>query len=245
MTAAPDLSLIIPAFEEARLLPRLLASVDAARARYRGGAAAIEVIVSDNGSTDATVAIAAAAGCRIARVAKRRIGAVRNGGAAIARGRTLAFADADLVLHPDVFGVIDETLSSGVYLGGASGWRFERSSLGLAATRLLVRALVTLPLRVDGGVVFCTREAFDGVGGYDEELDVAEDVEFLRRLRAYGKARGLRMRIDSAAPALVSTRKWDEHGDWHMFRMPLWPLLQRRSLREIVDAYWYPVRRQL
>jgi hypothetical protein len=41
----------------------------------------------------------------------------------------------------------------------------------------------------------------------------------------------------------VSTRKWDEHGDWHMFLMPFWPLVRRRSLRQIVDEYWYAEKR--
>ena len=237
---APDLSLIIPAFEEARLLPRLLASVERARAHYAG---ALEVIVADNGSTDATVAIAGAAGCRVARVAKRRIGAVRNGGAAVARGALLAFADADLVLHPGTFAAIDACMKSGAYVGGATGWRFERSSFGLAATRLLVKCLVTVPFRVEGGVVFCAREAFEAIGGYNEDRDIAEDVEFFRAMRAWGRKRGLRTRLGTPAPATISTRKFDQHGDWHMFRMPLWPVLQRRSTRQIVDAYWYPERR--
>jgi hypothetical protein len=41
----------------------------------------------------------------------------------------------------------------------------------------------------------------------------------------------------------VSTRKWDEHGDWHLFTMPLWPVLKWKSLRRIVDDYWYPDKR--
>lgn len=50
---APRISLVIPAFNEEHYLPRLLDTIDAARARYREGAEAIEVIVADNGSTDA------------------------------------------------------------------------------------------------------------------------------------------------------------------------------------------------
>ena len=52
-----------------------------------------------------------------------------------------------------VWNFLLQMLSSGAYVGGASGWCFERSSLGLAATRFLVRALVTRPLGVDGGGV--------------------------------------------------------------------------------------------
>lgn len=82
----PRFSLVIPAFNEARYLPRLLDSVDQARHAYRGGPAEVEVIVADNMSTDDTAAIAAARGCKVTSVTKRVIGAVRNGGAAVATG---------------------------------------------------------------------------------------------------------------------------------------------------------------
>jgi len=59
----PRFSLIIPAYNEERLLERLLDSVDAARTAY-GRGDAIEVIVADNASTDRTAVIAATRGCR-------------------------------------------------------------------------------------------------------------------------------------------------------------------------------------
>ncbi|MBI3983139.1 MAG: glycosyltransferase [Gemmatimonadetes bacterium] len=52
--ARPRFSLIIPARNEEAYLPHLLDTVDAARSRYQAGPDAVEVIVSDNGSTDAT-----------------------------------------------------------------------------------------------------------------------------------------------------------------------------------------------
>ncbi len=241
---APRISLVVPAYNEEKLLPHLLESVRGARERFRGGPDAVEVIVADNASTDGTAEIARAAGCRVARVEKRRIAAARNGGAAIARGEVLAFVDADLVIHPETFNAIDEALRSGECVAGATGWKFERNSLGLAMTRILVRGLVTWTLGIEGGVVFCRRDAYDAVGGYNEGMEVAEDIAFLRALRAYGKPRGLRVVLGTPpAIATVSTRKFDEHGDWHMFTMTLWPLLKRKSFRRIVDEYWYPDKR--
>src|SRR5688572_31260913 len=102
----PRLSLVVPAWNEAERLPRLLDSIDAARARWReagGRDSDIEIIVADDGSTDATAAIAAARGARVAPAGKRLIAGARNAGAAVARGELLAFVDADSVLHPDVF----------------------------------------------------------------------------------------------------------------------------------------------
>ena len=104
-------SLVIPAYNEAVLLPALLDSVDAARERYRGGRDSIEVIVADNASSDATAAIATARGCRVAPVEKRLIAAARNGGAAVAQGEIICFIDADSRIHAETFG------SSAVFVG--------------------------------------------------------------------------------------------------------------------------------
>lgn len=52
--------MVIPACNEKARLPRLLDSAAIARGRYRGGANAIEIIVADNASTDATARIARA-----------------------------------------------------------------------------------------------------------------------------------------------------------------------------------------
>src|SRR5205085_10586284 len=76
--AARVISLVIPAYNEARLLPRLLDSVDAPKLRYDGG---VQVIVADNSSTDATATLALRRGCDLTRVEKRCIAAARNGGA--------------------------------------------------------------------------------------------------------------------------------------------------------------------
>jgi len=244
MNEMPQISLIIPAFDEEKLLPRLLESARIARERFHGGSDAIEVIVSDNASTDRTAEIARAAGCRVARVEKRRIGATRNGGAAIARGRILGFVDADTDVHPETFNAIDAVMATGRFAGGATGWEFERNSPGLAATRFVVGKVVTGLLRIEGGVVFCSRAAFDAIGGYNDTKDIAEDVEFFRAVRAYGKRNGLSMKMGTPeAKATVCTRKFDEHGDWHMFYMAWWPLLKWKSFRKIVDEYWYPPQR--
>ncbi len=53
------ISLVVPCHNEAALLPRLLDTVDRARDRFHADREAVEVIVADNGSTDATAEIAA------------------------------------------------------------------------------------------------------------------------------------------------------------------------------------------
>lgn len=238
----PRISLVVPAYNEEKLLPRLLDSVDLARARYSGGPAAVEVVVADNASTDATAEIAGSRGCRVARVEKRAIAAARNGGAAIASGEILCFLDADSEIHPDTFDVVRRTLETGRFVGGATGVRFERWSLGLATT-FAVMMPVVWATRMDTGVVFCRLDDFRAVGGYDESRLFAEDVVFLLALRRLGKSRGQRLARPRGAKALTSARKFEKHGQWHYLTTGLAVAL--RSLRsprvadEFARRYWY------
>jgi glycosyltransferase involved in cell wall biosynthesis len=79
----PKISLVIPAWNEAAYLPRLLDTVDTARSHYRHGPEQVEVIVADDDSTDETPKIAQARGCHVEHVSKRLIAAARNCGAGV------------------------------------------------------------------------------------------------------------------------------------------------------------------
>ena len=241
----PDLirfSLVIPAHNEERLLPRLLDSVEVARERWRHGPGAIEVIVADNLSTDCTATVAEKRGCRVVRVEERRIASVRNGGAAVAEGEILCFVDADSEVHPDTFDAIEDSLATGGVVAGATGVRMERWSLGIAVTWALFMPMVWLT-RMDTGVVFCRKDDFVAIGGYDERRFFAEDVQLLWDLRRVGRKRKQRLTRLRTVKALGSTRKFDLHGDWHYFS-DLFGLVPKmlwspRASNEFADKYWY------
>jgi glycosyltransferase involved in cell wall biosynthesis len=235
-------SLVIPAHNEELLLPRLLDSVFAARARWRQGPSAIEVIVADNVSTDRTATIAKERGCRVVEVEERRIASVRNGGAAVAEGEILCFVDADSEIHPETFNAIEDSSASGRVVAGATGVWMERWSLGIAMTWALFMPLVWLT-RMDTGVVFCRKEDFVTIGGYDERRFFGEDVQLLWDLRRIGRKRKQRLTRLRTVKALGSTRKFDVHGDWHYFS-DLFGLLPKmlwspRASSEFADKYWY------
>lgn len=240
--APPTFSLVIPAYNEEALLPRLLATVQAARERYAGGAERIEVIVADNASTDRTAEIAREHGCLVAQVEKRAIAAARNGGAAMARGDILCFTDADGRVHAETFNVIQRTMDTGRYIAGATGVELERLSPGIAAAYVILMPLVW-SLGMDTGVVFTRREDWEAVGGYNEERLFAEDVQFLLDLKRRGKKRGQRLARPRGAKAIASARKWDSHGDWHypvmLAKAPFQMLFSKRKFDAWVQSYWY------
>jgi len=238
---APRISLVVPAYNEAQSLPALFESIDVARARYAGGAAGIEVVVADNASTDSTAALARAAGCRVVHVAKRSIAAARNGGAAAARGRVVAFVDADSRIHPDTFDAIDRTLTDRAVVG-VTGVRMSRSSLGIRVSTSVIDAISRIN-RVGTGVVFCRRADWVAVGGYDESRLFGEDLQFLVALKRLGRARGQRFARARNAVAISSARKFDRHGDWHIFtalaRSARWWLTDRAAIERFARRYWY------
>lgn len=241
-TSPIDISLVIPAYNEEVLLPRLLATVQAARERYVNGADRIEVIVADNASTDRTAEVARAHGCRVAPVEKRAIAASRNGGAAIARGEIVCFTDADGQIHPDTFNVVKRTMDTGKCIAGATGSRLERMSPGIAMAYVILMPLVWT-MGMDTGVVFTRLEDWKAVGGYNEGRKYAEDVEFLWDLKRLGRKRGQRLKRPRGAKTIVSTRKWDSHGEWHypiaFAKAPFQMLFARKKFDAWVNDYWY------
>jgi len=236
------ISLVVPAFNEASLLPRLLETIAAARARYRYGPGAVQVIVADNGSTDDTVVIAERSGCEVVGVERRRIANVRNGGAALAQGEILSFVDADSEVHPETFNAIEDALAIGRVVAGATGVRLARMSPGIAVTYALFMPFVWA-MRMDTGVVFCRRDDFESVGGYNEQRAFGEDVQLLFDLRRLGKARGQKLIRLRSVKAVTSTRKFDSFGDWHYFTelRKLLPLVVRSpgATTDFADRFWY------
>ena len=242
MDRMTQISLIIPAHNESRLLPRLLDTVDVARERFGGGTDAIEVIVADNVSTDDTAEIAASRDCVVVPVERRLIAAVRNGGARKAQGEILCFVDADTRIDPESFNAISATLGRSDVAAGSTGGRLERWSIGIALTYAAVFPFLVLA-NIDTGIVFCRRVDFETIGGYDENRPIGEDVAFLMALGKLGKGRKQRLIRLTEVKALVSTRKFDQHGDWHFLTkiVPIgipaviWPSLGRK----IADRFWY------
>lgn len=95
-TASPEISAVVPAHNAAATLDGCLAALAAS-----AGCAA-EIVVVDDGSLDATPAIAQAWGVRLVRLPRRRgAAAARNAGACVARAPVLFFTDADVLVQSD------------------------------------------------------------------------------------------------------------------------------------------------
>jgi glycosyltransferase involved in cell wall biosynthesis len=206
----PDYSIVIPAYNEERLLPRTLRSVR--RAMDRLPELAGEVVVADNASTDRTAQVAAESGARVVHEPHRQIARARNAGAAAARGRYLIFLDADTTLPPRLLRRTLAALESGRFAGGGA---FVASDRRLGLGERLFFAFVLFLMHVArwaaGSYAFCLREAFEGVGGFDERYYASEEIHFSRAVGRWGRRRGLGFLV-LPDKVVTSARKLDWLG---------------------------------
>ena len=87
-----ELTVLMPCLDEALTVQRC---VEKAHAYLRSRSISGEVLVADNGSTDGSQALAAAAGARVVAIPRKGYGAALIGGIAAARGRFVIMGDAD------------------------------------------------------------------------------------------------------------------------------------------------------
>ncbi|HUJ80049.1 MAG TPA: glycosyltransferase [Nitrospiria bacterium] len=239
-----DVSVIIPAYNEAAYIGKLLDSLSVARQQLAPGRHS-EIIVVDNGSTDATAAIAQEKGATVVQESERKIAAVRNAGARAARGGTLIFIDADNLASPNLLAEIDRVMQSGRYVGGGVEVLPDRWSIGIAITYVFFWTSFWL-LGVSAGVIFASRQAFNAVGGFDPTLYAGEDAKIVWQLKQWARGQGKRFCNLRSAHIITSTRKFDLYGDWLFFKMfARWWYRPFRVLkdRKAVGFMWYDVRK--
>ena len=172
--ARPWVSVVIPALDEEGFLPDTLAKL------RQQTLAPSEIIVADAGSSDETVRIARAHGCRVVEGGLPAVG--RNHGAKEARGRWLLFLDADVLVPPHgIEAAVSVAERRG--LDGLSCW-FEpdqrtlpmRVSHWLSAAYFWLTTKVRWPHSI-GGFLLVRRDVHHRLDGFDETILVGEDQD--------------------------------------------------------------------
>ncbi len=152
-----------------------------------------ELIIADNGSTDASPSVGQQWAERHANVrwidasAVHGAPAARNVGVGMARGDLLAFCDADDIVRPGWLASCAKALDEVDVVAGV----FDFWSLnGLQASPpkpASMRQLGFLPAGL-GANLAVRRQAFESVGGFTEELKIGEDIDLCWRLQLQGSA---------------------------------------------------------
>jgi glycosyltransferase involved in cell wall biosynthesis len=226
---AETVSVVVPARDEAGRVGGCVAAL------LGQDAAVAEVVVVDDGSSDATAAEAAAAGSGPARAEVRVVAAPPPGpgvagkaaacayGAEVAAaGRWLAFVDADVVLAPEALSrLLAACCASGAVAASPLARQATRTwweelllpDLGLAVAERLDLDAVADPASpeafLSGQCLLVRRDAYDGVGGFAAVAgSLVEDLALAAALKAAGGRLELRL-----APGLAAVRMYGRFGD--------------------------------
>ncbi|MGQ8875524.1 glycosyltransferase family A protein [Paenibacillus sp. TSA_86.1] len=207
MDTLPLVSVIIPNYNYSKTLPKCLDSL--MNQSYKS----IEIIFVDDGSTDNSVEIASAYPCRIIQTKNNGVSAARNTGVANALGEIVFFLDSDVALfHDAIENTVlefqkDPSLGSvcGIYAKEAlfnDSLVEEYRTLQGYYWRISSEGYVTAGFFSLGAV---KKSVFNELGGFYENLNNSEDIEFGHRLNLNYK--------------LLLTRKvMGNHDDEHELR---------------------------
>ncbi len=245
MEGGLKISVVIPAFNEEKLIGATLECVKKAMGAFSERGWGTEFIVCDNNSTDGTAALARAAGATVVFEPVNQIGRARNRGAEAATGDWLLFVDADSRPTRELLSDVAAAIETGKYLYGGATIRFDDFhpfwSIGTKVWNVISR----VGKFVAGSFFFCERAAFVKVGGFDDKLFVGEELELRNRLKRLARETGKRAIILHRHPMVTSARK----GQLYSTREILWFLVRstlfwRRTTtnRDACHA-WYDGRR--
>lgn len=241
-----SISIVIPAYNESEFIAATLNSVFSAVSKYTGP---VEVIVVDNNSSDNTGEIAKSLGAKVVFEPKNQIARARNAGARKARGDYLVFLDADTILEGDILDQVEANLSSGKVIGGGAWAETDSNGLAHFVFKYGVNYLLALKNITVGPFLYCERDAFLRVRGFDESLYAAEEFSLASRMKEEGKKVNKSWRIikyRETHRVITSSRKFGRFGGLEMaFKNAhlLWD--SGRKLREKTACdFWYDVRKE-
>ncbi len=175
MSETLQLSVVVTTKNEAAHIEACLRAFDEVKAR-----GVVETLVVDNGSTDATCALAEGLGARVYQQGTER-SAQRNRGAAEAHAPFVLFLDADMIVPQETVAEILTRIASGEV--DALYVREVRTGQGLrTAARNFERSFYDATC-IDA-VRVIRKAMFLRLGGFDESLTSAEDWDLNRRIEA-------------------------------------------------------------
>ena len=236
----PALSVAIPAHNEEKYIARCIESIlNSARLCETN----VEIVVALNRCTDQTQTIAESLGARCVVNNAKCIASVRNTAVRSSSADIAATLDADSWMSNYTISEILRYANHNRYIGGGSLMHPERVSIGILFSLLAIAPYV-IKHGVSGGMFWFQRKYFDAIGGFDESLISAEDLDFALRLKKYGRSLGKRYGTILRHLPTTSCRKFDKFGDWYLFRNPrLVKEIFKGTNRRAADLFYYDIER--
>lgn len=162
-------SVIIPAYNEEKYIEKTLQALHD-----------VEVIVVCNGCTDKTAEIAGKYTDKVLVLELKGVSHARNTGATFASHVRMVFLDADILVDGEVLKNIAETKYS-------IGSCLVKADSPFLFDKILMKAKsFTHRFGYCTGLLFCDKDLFEKIGGYDEYISAGEDGKFLREAKEKG-----------------------------------------------------------
>ena len=197
------LSIIIPTWNEEKYLPKLLDCIK--KQTYKN----YEIIVADANSKDRTRQIAKKYGCKVVKGGLPAVG--RNNGARAAKGDILLFMDADCVIKKDFLRkVLTEFKNrnlevAGCYLSPISDKLSHETMFGIY--NLWIFATQFFYRNASGHTIICSKKLHEKIKGFDEDITLSEDMDYVKRAGKHGK-----FRIFKNVKVFTSVRRFESEG---------------------------------
>lgn len=222
MKKSPAVSVVIPAYNEATYIDRLLKALT--RQNYKD----FEVIVSDAQSKDGTEEVVESFKKKldIKFVEAPPLGPAhgRNVGAAKARGEWLLFFDADVdIADPNFIGTLLEKTQE-------KGWNTSSAQLRVMGHSLLGKLGHNQPYMnlaahtkhpiFQGYCMFTNRQIFEKLNGFNEKLHYGEDNDYATRSAPYGFGFVKKLYY------YVDPRRYEQEG-WKLLFKNMWHEIYR------------------
>ena len=239
------ISVVVPAFNEERLLGESLAQIKSAAKSFLERQWEFELIVCDNNSSDRTAEIARAADAKVVFEPINQIARARNSGAAAATGDWLIFVDADSHPSAELFFDVAMEIISGKCLAGGATIRLDEHYLPAEIITGLWNGASRIFKLLAGSFIFCDTAAFRKIGGFSNELFAAEELELSKRLKQLARETEKQIVILHRHPLVTSARKMKLYTAREHLRFFLRAVFnQRRTLTSRKETHlWYDGRR--
>lgn len=175
-------SVIIPAYNEEEFIQQTLQALTINKN--------LEIIVVDNGSTDRTAEIARQAGANVIDFPVGTIAAVRNRGVQDASSDVLIFIDSDVTVTPEwhekLPAVLEEVKQSPLLITGS---RYQPTNYKSFLNKYWYAELTQYDATyINAGHLITSRELFNKIQGFSENLETAEDYDFCQKAVKAGAA---------------------------------------------------------
>jgi len=195
-----------------------------------------EIIIGDAYSSDKTVVLSKKYADKIIKNHTTNPAQGRNCGAKKAKGEIIVFIDADTWIRKDALQKIKETISKG-YIGGT----FEVAGINATlADKIAIKLIMFLErlfyflgfITVNGQCLFIKKSIFNKISGFNNDLDINEDHDFMRRAKKYGKIALLHDKV------MVSLRRIRKIGWIKQYWIWLIALIQGLFSKKVKSNYW-------